>query len=101
MMTSGNALPGGGQDVVGRVCGERVAIRMLEQLLIAADLLVAGEVSPNGKLGFGWSGRRHDAGWFVGRLRHAAILARTGCKQKGPGKPGAFDICELKTAQRE
>src|SRR4051794_29469407 len=83
MATGGNSLPGSGQDVVGRVRGEGVAVGMLEQLLITAHLLVPGEVSPGSKLGFGRCSRRHDAGRFVGRLRHHGIIARTRRKQKG------------------
>src|SRR5258705_8545616 len=101
MATGSYSLPGGGQDVVGRVRGEGVAIGMLEHLLIAAHLLVPGEVSPGSELGFGRCGRRHDAGRFVGRLRHGVIVTRSGCKQKGPGKTGAFDISELQSDQSE
>ena len=65
-MTAGSySLPGNGQHVVGCVCGEGVAIRMIEHLLISAHLLVPGEVSPGNKRGFGRCGRRHDAGRFV------------------------------------
>src|SRR5215207_10798861 len=101
MATGSHSLPGGGQNVVGRVRGEGVAIGVLEHLLIAADLLVPGQLSPGSKLGFGRCGRRHDAGWFVGRLRHRVIVTQSGCKQKGPGKTGAFDSSELKSNQRE
>src|SRR5215207_1387043 len=92
---------GRSENVVGRVRSEGVAIGMLEHLLIAAHLLVPGKVSPGSKLGFGRCGRRHDAGWFVGRLRHRVIVTQSGCKQKGPGKTGAFDSSELKSNQRE
>src|SRR5829696_6855263 len=101
MATGSYSFPGGGQDVVGRVRGEGVAIGMLEHLLIAANLFVPGKISPGGKLSFGWRGRRHDVGRFVGSLRHRAIVTRITSKQKGPGKTGAFDISELKTDQRE
>src|SRR5215203_2409645 len=92
MATGSYSVPGSGQNVVGRVRGEGVAIGVLEHLLIAADLLVPGKVSPGSKLGFGRGGRRHDAGWCVSRLRHQAIITQSGCKQKGPGKTGAFGI---------
>src|SRR5512144_2201359 len=96
----GNSLPGSGQNVVRRVCGEGVAIGMFKHLLIAAHQLAAGEFSPASKFGFSRSGRWHGAGRLVS-LRHGVIVPRTGLKQKGPGKTGALDISELKTDQRE
>ena len=101
MATGSYSLPGSSQNVVRRIRGEGVAIGMLEHLLIAAHLLVPGEVGPGSKFGFGRCGRRHHAGRFVGRLRHRVIVTRTGCKQKGPGETGAFDISDSKTDQRE
>src|SRR4051812_1682034 len=92
MATGGNSLPGSGQNLLGSVGRERVAIGMLQHLLIAAHLLVTGEGGPSGKLGFRRGGGRHDAGRFVSRLRHAVNIARMGHKQKGPGFAGAFDI---------
>src|SRR5271155_660713 len=68
MATRGNSLPGGGKNVVGGVRCESVAIGMPEHLLVAPHLLVAGQVCPSGKLGFGRRGRRHDTNRFVGRL---------------------------------
>jgi hypothetical protein len=68
MVTRGNSLPGSGENVVGRVRRERVAIRMPEHLLIATHLLVPGKTSPGIEFGFGRRRRRHHAGRFVGRL---------------------------------
>src|SRR5882757_2862562 len=88
MATRGNSLPGGGKNVVGGVRCEIVAVGMAEHLLVAAHLLVTGQVCPSGNLGFGWRGRRHDANRFVDRIWHEGTIAQ----QKGPGKTGAFDV---------
>jgi hypothetical protein len=102
MATRGNALPGGGQNVVGRVGGETIAIGMLEQFAIPAHLLVAWKRGPSRNLRLRRCGGWHNADWLLGCLRHAEDYSTDlGRKQKGPGETGAFDISELKTDQRE
>src|SRR4051812_26012335 len=102
MVTRGNALPGGRQNVVGRVGGESIAVGMCEHLLVSAHLLVAGKGGPSGKLSLRRHGRWHNADWFICGLRHTGTIAPIWIgNKKGPGKTGALDISEPKTDQRE
>src|ERR1700722_20474928 len=82
MVTCGDPPPCGSKNVVGGIRCESVAIRMPEHLLVAAHLLVAGQVRPGGNFGFGRCWRRHHANRFLDRLWHLGIIAQ----QKGPGK---------------
>src|SRR5882757_528350 len=94
--TSGNLLPCSGENSVGGVRGEGVAIRMLEHLLIAAHLLVTGESLPSGKLCFRRRGRGHDTGRFVSGLRHTTNIARIGCYKRPRQNRGPSILESLK-----
>src|SRR5215475_2548821 len=78
---------GSSENIVGSVRGESVAVRVPKQFLISAYLLIAWKSCPRGNVGLARHCRRHNAVFFIGRLRHRSTIAQ----QKGPGKTGAFD----------
>jgi len=87
MTTRCNASPSGGENAVRSIRGERIAVGLLEHLLIAKDLFLARKLAPFGDLTLG-RGCRWNKASFVSRSAHPCTIAQ----QKGPGKTGAFEI---------